>query len=372
MNKNRSSKKSVFLLLPNLNGGGAERVILDLAVYFESLDDPYEVTLVVFSATGAYAAHVPKNISMVDLEASRTRYAAWRLWRLLWQGRPDIVLSSMQASSLFFLVRLFLYKKSYWICRMENPYSYDIVSMKYLAKVFYTLSLLHANVVVCLNNGMREDLHKHTSVCKDRIVVIPNPINIDQVKNASLENIILQHPAIVMCGRLVSQKRYDIALRALALIHETHPDVHLYVLGEGPLQGDLCDLANKLNIDTKVHFMGFKDNPHAWMSAADIFLITSEYEGFGNVIVEALVAGTPVVSTDCPTGPNSILEQTSYLSLVPVGDFNAIAKTVRNIIDWTSSERDKNILLFTQYVERYKLPIVGGQYIRIFDNYEQH
>src|SRR5690606_19607980 len=134
-------------------------------------------------------------------------------------------------------------------------------------------------------------------------------------------------------GRLVYQKGFDDLLRAFAEVHAKMPELNLLILGNGPLEADLRALAHELNISDHVHLIGFRPNPIDYMKRASLFVMSSRHEGFGNVLVEALSAGIPVVSTDCDYGPSEILEQGRYGALVPVGDVSSLALAIETALE---------------------------------------
>jgi glycosyltransferase involved in cell wall biosynthesis len=131
-------------------------------------------------------------------------------------------------------------------------------------------------------------------------------------------------PVFVTAGRLVGQKDHATMLRALAL-YRRHAPGRLLLLGAGPLMNDLRALAGELGIADAVDFLGFRNNPLPYFQRANAFLLSSQSEGFGNVLVEAMACGTPVISTDCPHGPHEILDNGAYGALVPMHDPAALA-----------------------------------------------
>jgi len=358
--------KKIFFLLPNLNGGGAERVVLCLAAALQQQALHDEVTLVTFSTEGAYQEHVPAHIRLVDLSAPRARYSFYALWRLCRKEKPDVVVSTMQASTVFGLVRRFIGYTPYWICRMENPITQDRVTMGRMSRWLFERALAAAHTVVCLNDAMRDDVVVSASVQWQHTVVIPNPIDIETVRQHAQIPVTLPHAGrtIVMCGRLVTQKNYPLALVFIRSLQCT--DVHLYILGEGELQADLKALAAEYGITSQVHFVGFQDNPYAWMAAADLFLLSSHYEGFGNVLVEALAAGVPVVSTDCPTGPTTILSALPYTALVEIGNVEQLTTAVSTVFQWSETTRVAAITAGQVVAERYRPSQIASQYISIY------
>jgi glycosyltransferase involved in cell wall biosynthesis len=187
-----------------------------------------------------------------------------------------------------------------------------------------------ADGIVAVSQGVAGDLSQATGIPESRITVINNPAitaDFDERVAVDVEHPWLDDPTIpvfVTAGRLVPQKDHETLLRALAIYRKTSP-ARLLVLGTGPLEEPLRAFAGELGIADAVDFLGFCNNPLPYMRRASAFILSSRYEGFGNVIVEALGCGTPVVSTDCPYGPSEILAGGRWGRLTPVGNAEAMA-----------------------------------------------
>lgn len=192
-----------------------------------------------------------------------------------------------------------------------------------------------ADGIVFLSQGVREDFQKLVPDYRGRTTVIPNAAWSDTVARRADEPCPIPRPAdrrvVVACGRMHRQKGFDVLLPAFARLAKAVPS-ELWLLGEGPAQRSLEALAQQLGIRDRVRFLGFQANPFPFFRAADLFVLSSRWEGFGNVVVEALGCGTPVVSTDCPYGPAEILGNQTWGSLVPVEDSAALASAMLEIL----------------------------------------
>jgi exopolysaccharide biosynthesis WecB/TagA/CpsF family protein len=212
-----------------------------------------------------------------------------------------------------------------YICQ-HNRLSHEMAlgwKFRIIPTLYRFLSPLAAGIVA-VSDGVADDLARITGVARIRITTIHNPV-IDagfagRATGAAPHPWLIRPPGrvFVFAGRLVAQKDPETLLRAFALVND--PDARLIILGEGPLRSALMALAARLWIATRVYFAGFQANPLPWIVRADALVLPSLYEGFGNVIVEALACGTPVIATDCPSGPAEILEGGRYGTLVPAGD----------------------------------------------------
>ena len=187
-----------------------------------------------------------------------------------------------------------------------------------------------ADEIVAVSAGVADDLARVARIPRSRITVIHNPIVTDELLADARAPV--DHPwfadggppVVLAAGRLTEQKDYPTLLRAFRHARRAR-ELRLVILGEGEERPRLEALARELDVSGDVDFAGFVANPYAFMARASLFVLSSAWEGFGNVVVEAMACGTPVVSTDCPSGPGEILEGGRYGRLVAVGDDEELA-----------------------------------------------
>jgi glycosyltransferase involved in cell wall biosynthesis len=191
----------------------------------------------------------------------------------------------------------------------------------------------HADAIIAVSCGVAEDVVVTSGVDPDRVHVVRNPVvgpDLDRLAEAAPDHEWLHPrngPVLLGVGRLTRQKDFPTLLRALARVRE-RTAVRLVVLGEGEDRERLQQLAGELGVAGAVDFHGFVDNPYGWMRRADLFVLSSAWEGSPNALTEALYLGTPVVSTDCRSGPREVLADGRYGPLVPVGDDTALARAI--------------------------------------------
>jgi glycosyltransferase involved in cell wall biosynthesis len=210
-------------------------------------------------------------------------------------------------------------------------------------------SLMHrtyqqADVIVSVSGALGDDLAAVTGIPRQRIVTIYNPVVGPQLAELAAEPV--QHPwfqageppVVLSVGRLSPQKDLPTLVRAFARLRQTR-EARLVVLGGATANGktelrqtDLAALAENLGIEPEVALLGFVDNPYAYMAKAQVLALSSAWEGFGNVLVEAMACGCPVVSTDCPNGPAEILAGGRFGPLVPVGDAPRLAAALDAVL----------------------------------------
>ena len=213
--------------------------------------------------------------------------------------------------------------------------------MLVLMRLLYPL----ADKVVGVSRGVAAEARSALRLRPDQVTSIYNPVitpsTEDQIAqptgNPRFDE--LQKPIVITVGRLFPQKDQVTLITAFAPVARAK-NATLVLLGDGPERSQLEAAAQAAGIADRVHFLGFVENPLAYMARADLFVLSSTHEGFANVLVEALACGLPVVSTDCPSGPREVLDEGRYGQLVPVGDVNAFTEAMIATLD-AVTDRDR-------------------------------
>ena len=329
--------------LPSLAGGGSERTALDLASGFARRGLP--VDLVLASSEGPWRpclARLPEGVRTVELKA-RTRASLPGLLRYLRRRRPGALVSSLpHANSVALLARALGAGRTAVAVRQGNDFASEYAAGDFTGRAGMRLErrlLRFADAVVANSRTMAENLSQDLPRVARRVRFIRDPAvgpDLDWLAAAPAGHPWFDGaggpPAILSVGRLARQKDYRTLLRAFARLRESRP-ARLAVLGEGPERPALEALARELGVAGDVDFPGFRANPFAWMARARVFVLSSSFEGCPNVLVQAMACGAPVVSADCPTGPDEILDGGKWGRLVPVGDPAALAAAIRDTLD---------------------------------------
>lgn len=361
--KNNESKLKEFkiaLFIPSLRGGGAERVMLNLARGFA--ERGYKVDLVLAKAEGPYLSQVPDNVRVIDLKSRRVLYSLPGLIRYVRQERPEALLSSLDHANIVALwakklsqvpTRVVVSVHSTLSKASTNATSIRARLIPLWVRVFYP----GVDAVVAVSKGVAEDLIRLTNLRREKVHVIYNPVITPELFAKADEP--LDHPwfdpseppVVLSVGRLTPAKDYSTLIRAFALVRKEMP-ARLMILGEGEERPKLEALIKELRLEQDVALPGFVNNPYKYMRHATVFVLSSRWEGFGNVLVEAMALGTPVVSTDCPSGPSEILDGGKHGKLVPVGDPNLMAKAILETLEDRKKDLSKiNLTLFSlEYV----------------------
>ncbi|MEQ1777318.1 MAG: glycosyltransferase [Nitrosomonas sp.] len=324
--------KSISILLPNLRGGGAERVAVNLANSFAQRG--YAVDMVMLSATGEFLVDLRPEIRVVDLQVKRLRGVLFPLIRYLRQTRPDALLAEMWPLTVIALwVRMLACVSTRVVVAEHTTWSRaEIVSSalsRWQVRTTMHFTFPWADGIVAVSQGAADDLARFARVDREAITVIYNPV-VGEAKPLISKPLVPAgwwsgpHRRVLAVGTLKAIKDYATLLKAFALLRN-RSDVRLLLLGEGECHLALEAQARQLGIQDSVFMPGFVKDPSPYYQHADLHVLSSTGEGFGNVIVEALAAGTPVVSTDCLSGPREILCDGKFGRLVPVGDVVALA-----------------------------------------------
>jgi glycosyltransferase involved in cell wall biosynthesis len=195
-----------------------------------------------------------------------------------------------------------------------------------------------ADAWIAISAGVAEDAARVTGIPREAIATIHNPVVTSELRAraaAPVDDPWLapgSPPVVLGVGRLVPQKDFATLVRAFARVRARR-SARLLLLGEGPGRSELERLAGELGVAGEVRFAGRVESAPAYMARAAVFALSSAWEGFGRVLVEALAVGCPVVSTDCPSGPREILEDGAFGPLVPVGNAEALAEAIEAVLD---------------------------------------
>jgi glycosyltransferase involved in cell wall biosynthesis len=334
----------VALFLPALSGGGAERMILNLSAALA--DRGFVVDLVVAVPTGVYMSDVPTAVRLVSLDVRRTLMGVLPLVRYLRRERPRVMMSALDNANIVGVAAARAARvtgaKTRVIVSTRNTISLDTRTMSPRRR-FVTLRALGvchrlADDVATVSNGAADDLARTLGLTRERIHVIYNPVvtpGLLRAAGASITHPWLasgEPPVILAVGRLTQQKDFAMLVRAFARIRASRA-ARLLVLGEGEEREALEALARDLGVADDVSFMGFVANPYAYMARAAVVALSSRWEGLPAVLIESLALGTPVVSTDCESGPREILRGGRDGPLVPVGDDARMADAIASVLD---------------------------------------
>jgi glycosyltransferase involved in cell wall biosynthesis len=356
------------LFLESLAGGGAERVITTLLTAWAA--EAERIDLVLARASGPLLGDLPAGLRVVDLGAPRMAIALPRLIGYLRRTRPATLMCSGNPANLVALTAAMLAGGHLPIVVRQSEIVSTVIRDRVRDRLIPpAMRLLYPRAarIVAISEGVAGDLISTLGLAPARITVIHNPIALHRVRELAAAT--APHPwldgdaipVVLAAGRLTTQKDFPTLLAAFAQLRRGR-DMRLIVLGEGPLRTALRAQADRLGIGEDVDFPGYAANPYAYMARARLFVLSSLWEGFGNVLVEALACQCPVVSTDCPSGPREILADGRYGQLVPPGDADALAGAMGEAL---AAEPDRPALLAR--AAHFDAPAIARRYWGILD-----
>lgn len=329
-----TTRPQLALYLPNLDGGGAERMMVNLAAGF--VRRGLRTDLVLATARGPYLSLVDPGVRVVDLAASGVTASLPGLVRYLRRERPQALLATLNhASVVALLARALARTRTRVVVRESNMLfpnpasSLKGRSLRLSVRALYPL----ADAFIAVSQGVAADLVRFAGVDPAEVRTVYNPVVSAELLARAQETpphpffAPGEPPVVLGVGRLGVQKDFPTLIRAFAEAASATP-ARLVILGEGEKRSELEALVRDLGLAARVSLPGFADNPFAYMARADTFVLSSRFEGLPGALIQAMACGCKVVSTDCPSGPAEILRGGALAPLVPVGDVPALAAAI--------------------------------------------
>lgn len=371
----------IALFAPHVEHVGTINTIRHLAAEFDALGN--QVQLV---RTYREWPDPPGNVSVVDISTGpTTRFvdmdvtpfrvqkgvlaglAVPRLAAYLRRERPDALVTGLLGAAGVAAIEMARVDTD--VLTIVNGYPQNTRFRSLLWRTFYT----RADAVVAPVEGVRERIQAIASLPPETLVHIPDPVVTDEIYD--LREQPPDHPwfkddqpTLVAIGRQTYQKGFDILLRAVARVREGHGrDVRLVIPGhEGNQTEELLGLRTTLGLEDVVEFPGFTDNPYAYMRAADVFVLSSRWEGGAHVLIEAVASGASIVAADCPTGVSEILGGGEAGAIVPVEDPEALAEGIVELLD-DDERRERYVRNGEERASHYHATQVARQYLELID-----
>lgn len=385
----------VMLLLANWVGGGAERV----AAHVVSKLDPQRIDakLGLLHTRGPYLDMVAEDRVVVPANQDRFSHfgppnrelftvgtivggavhAPRAFRRMIIDHRPDVVMSFLKGTAILTYLALMGLgsRRPRWIAREGNnvltlaEYESPNAIARGVSLALTRRAYGRADGVLANSSDMAASLITDLGIAPERMHTINNPIDIELIQASARQVMpgMPKRPYILSAGRLEYQKAHEILIRAFAAsgAWRTHA---LVILGKGSLINDLHRLAAQLGVGEHVRFIGFVANPYAWMAKADLFVLSSRWEGFPTVAAEALASGAPLVMTDCKFGPRDVIEPGVSGELVPVDDVAAMAAKIAELLAAPERRAALRAAGFAR-VQRFAIGAMVEQYAALFEEF---
>jgi len=330
-------KKTILFCLPNLNGGGAEKALINIMKYNYSPDE-CNIKLLLVDRIGVYFDLVPEYVEIISLDVKRVRNAMIPLIRKVNEIKPDIIFSTTNRMNILVLLASYFFRKKIEIIIREPSLPSAQIKYNNLTKWhIFLIKLLYqkANKIIAQTEEMKEEICKYFKIDCYKVEVLINPVDKDTI-NKMIKNVTNpfdnKYINIVAIGRLRNEKGYDVLIKAFKKVVEENENYRLYILGEGEERKDLEKLIDNLNLKDKVFLLGFQKNPYVYMKYADALVLSSRWEGLPNVVLEAIYLGTKVICTRVGKTIENIVKQNNGL-LVEVDDVEDLAEKILRVCE---------------------------------------
>jgi glycosyltransferase involved in cell wall biosynthesis len=339
-------KVKALFFLPSMEGGGAERVMAEILRHINRERIKPVLVLLNPHENSPYRESIPKGIKVIvvqrksDSTVDKIKQYVGFLKAVI-REKPHVIVSMLTHCNIMAISAGLLFRKK--IIISEHNTLSEVAKTKDgrrmlwfsttpLVKIFYRF----ADKIIAVSEGVKADLIEEFNIPPGIVEVIHNPIDLKRISelcNRPVEHFFFREgvPVILSVGRLVPQKGFDILLKAFSNVIK-EMDARLIILGEGQEKESLSRLANELAIAEKVSFLGFQNNPYKFISKADVFVLSSRYEGLPMVLLEAMACDTPVVSTDCKSGPREILQNAKCGVLVQTESMDALSMAILKLL----------------------------------------
>lgn len=365
----------IIIVLPSLDGGGAEKLCVNLANFW--VQKGINIKFVVLNGEGELMPLVSPSIEIINLNVTRISYSLFKLANVYRKLKPDVIWVNMwPLTSIAIISWLISFVSSKIFITDHINLTIDTQKQSMfpftLLKIIIRLTYPFATGITAVSSGVAKDINNLLGLFKQNIKVIYNPAYIESnrplIKTLDLKKKLWGGTSdykILAVGKFKLQKNYSLLLKSFSLLSK-RLNAKLIILGEGELRMNLEQEIISLGLSNKVDLPGFKLNTSCWYSTADLFVMSSDWEGFGNVIVEALGYGLPVVSTDCQSGPSEILNYGEFGTLVPVGDVHALTNAMfLNLIKLHDRK------FYIERAKEFSVQKISNEYLVFWGGYDE-
>lgn len=358
----------ITVLIKNLHNGGAQKVCVTLCNELIKRNYPVELWMLDYEES-SLTLRLSKDVKIIHLQMKQVKNSTFKLIKLFRKQNPArILIFSIELTILSIFIKKVFRLKTQIFFRSINTLSQIFQFPRTSREKHFTSKLIrvvlpYCDKIIAQSNGMKHDLIANFSIDENKIVVIHNPaVNLSQINKQKTVSPEKEGNYFLFVGRLMPQKRLDVLINIFENITKQIPGLQLVIVGEGPEEEKLKALTARLGLSSSVIFAGFKENTAEFYQNAKATVLTSLYEGFPNVLVESIAAGTPVVSFDCPSGPEDIIEPGINGILVPNQDAEAFAKALISIATDQIQFQKQNVI---ETSKKFSVETVVNQYEKI-------
>lgn len=350
--------KTIVFILPDLSQGGAERVITTILNHLDRAK--YRPKLILFEKKGFYLDYLSQDVEIIELNVSRIRYSIFKIIPLLYKLKPEIVFIGWGEISAFISPIIPFFKKSKFIARETNVVS-EHVTRKEIRFFYRFYNNFHT--IIAQSDDMKNDLIENLKINPNKIVKINNPVDFELIESKLKSTVTVfdnSFKNVVAVGNLSNRKGFDLLLSVFEKLK--NQKIKLHIIGDGREKENLIKQKQALKLEN-VLFLGIKENPFPYLKQADLFVLSSRYEGFPNVLLEAGACGTYALSNNCPGGIKEIIEDGVNGEIADVNDGESFAERISVLVKRGQNEE----LISKSILSRFEKKIILGKYNHVFE-----
>ncbi len=349
--------KTILFILPDLSQGGAERVITTIINHLDRT--VYHPKLILFEKKGFYLDYLNEDVEVIELNVSRIRYSIFKIIPIIRRLKPEIVFIGWGEISAFISPLIPFFRKTKFIARETNVVSKHVKRKE--IKFFYRF-YNNFHRIIAQSDDMKNDLIENIGVDPGKIIKINNPVDFDLIEsklNPQEKVYPNSFKNVAAVGNLSERKGFDLLLNVFVKLK--HEKIKLHIIGDGADHEKLFQQKADLGLEN-VEFLGVKENPFSFIQQADLFVLSSRYEGFPNVLLEAGACGTYVLANDCPGGIHEIIEQGINGEIADINDAKIFADRIIELTEKNHSEE----LIKESIRSRFDKSVILKKYNQIF------
>ena len=357
-----SPKKKVLFILPNLAPGGSQKIVINLINSINNKD----YFLFTYKKNLFLINHIKNKRNIILSNSKKILLSFFEINNLIKKNNFSVIFSAIRNMNIIIgLFSYFFSQKIELVFHETNTFEeFKKSSISKKIKIYLMrFAYKKARYIIANSNDTMKDLLNYEIVPKNKVRIISNPIDIPKIKDRKLriiKKLIKNKYVVVGCGTLSYQKNFELLIKSFYLFQKKIPHSYLIILGEGEMKDKLIDIIQKNKIKDKVKILKPINNPYDLFKISDMFVLSSLYEGFGNVLVEALFAKMNIVSTKCPGGPRLILKNGKYGYLAKNNHVQDLYYKMINCYEKPKTYNIKNIK------KKYSSKIISQEYLKFF------
>ena len=358
-------KKSILFILPDLNAGGAERIVTTIANHLPR--EKFSPSILLLRKEGLYLDFLQNDVEIIDIKTPRIRHALKPILKQIRKRKPDIVFSGYGEVNAYLSLFIKLFPKTKFIARETNVVSQHVTRRE--IRFFYKF-YNNYNKIICQSDDMMNDLVENFKIKKDKLIKINNPVDFsfieEKLENATKpESYREGYKNIVAIGNLSSRKGFDNLLKVFEKLKKHN--VFLHILGDGRDKELLHQMKDNLELENVI-FHGVQKNPYPFLKFADLFVLSSRYEGFPNVLLEAGACGTYALANNCKGGIHEIIQPKINGEISDIENHEVFAAKIVEILEQNhDSEAIKNSIQ-----SRFSKEMILEKYFEVFESIVSH